>query len=223
MEQRRIAYDVLPLYKHLRQALQRDEGPPGARLALLRGYVRSVRQILMSGAGDAEDGGSTLYEAAVWHLLELFFLEPEASEGFVAEVGRWVIVLVAALQCFFAAARASGRPPSQQLQRVSKSQHADRPPASLTTRAPPTWFFARQLFAQWLRAHGGLLAGPSAPSLSERVDALRGSARLEAEPSYWPTLRRLLAVGQLEAVGGLLLAHPAYSADASGGAQVGGR
>lgn len=37
---------------------------------------------------DAEEGGYTLYEAAVWHLLELFFLEPESAEGFFAEVRR---------------------------------------------------------------------------------------------------------------------------------------
>lgn len=41
--------------------------------------------------------------------------------------------------------------------------------------------------------------------------------RVEADPAYWPLLRRLLATGQLEAAGELLLAHPAYAADASGG------
>jgi hypothetical protein len=48
---------------------------------------------------------------------------------------------------------------------------------------------------------------------------LKNPTRVEAEPQYWPVLRRLLAVGQLEAVGELLLAHPAYAAD-GGGAQV---
>ncbi|GBF94028.1 hypothetical protein Rsub_07296 [Raphidocelis subcapitata] len=160
MEQRRIAYDVLPLYRSLRQALQQDEAAPGARLALLRTYARSVRQILMTGGSDAEDGGCVLYEAAVWHLLELFFLEPEAAEGHFAE-----------------------------------------------------------LFGSWLATHGALLAAPGAPSLQERAEELRGAPRVDAEPSYWPLLARLLAVGQLEAAGGLLLAHPAYAAEAGGGVQ----
>ncbi|KAI8463575.1 MAG: Nup85 nucleoporin-domain-containing protein [Monoraphidium minutum] len=160
MEQRRIAYDVLPLYRNLRQALMADGGAPGARMAALRTYARDVRQILMAGGGgsdDAEEASTTPYEAGVWHLLELFFLEPEAGEGAFAE-----------------------------------------------------------LFANWLRLHGALLAGPAAATLAERVEALREAERIEADPSYWPTLRRLVAVGQLEAAGELLLAHPAY-ADADGG------
>jgi hypothetical protein len=133
-----------------------------------------------------------------------------------------------------------------------------------------------QLFAQWLRAHGALLTGAGAPSLAERLEALRGVSRcgvagsvagkaeaarqqrrprprvqvrrpsaalcdlplswptpvarlwlplfnrIEADPQYWPVLRRLLAVGQLEAAGELLLEHPAYAAEAGGGLQVRG-
>jgi hypothetical protein len=44
--------------------------------------------------------------------------------------------------------------------------------------------------------------------------------RIEADADYWPVLRRLLAAGQLEAAGELLLEHPAYAAEAGGGLQV---
>lgn len=71
-------------------------------------------------------------------------------------------------------------------------------------------FFA-EAFSAWLAEHGGLLCStPGYNTLAAAARDLGASARVDTEPSYWPTVQQLVLLGQLQAAADLLMAHPAY-------------
>lgn len=73
-------------------------------------------------------------------------------------------------------------------------------------------FFAED-FAAWLAEHGGLLCSTAGfRELAAEATRLGDLPRVDDEPSYWPTVQRLVLVGQLEVAAKLLMAHPAYQA-----------
>lgn len=68
-----------------------------------------------------------------------------------------------------------------------------------------------EAIAAWLAEHGGLLSStPGYDTLAADARRLAGAPRIDNEPTYWPTVQRLVLIGQLEAAGSLLMAHPAY-------------
>lgn len=71
-------------------------------------------------------------------------------------------------------------------------------------------FFA-EAFCAWLAEHGGLLCStPGYNALAAEARRLGDSARVDNDPSYWPTVQRLVLLGQLEVAAQLLMAHTAY-------------
>lgn len=73
-------------------------------------------------------------------------------------------------------------------------------------------FFA-EAFSAWLAEHGGLLCStPGYHVLAAEARRLSELPRVDSEPSYWPTVQRLVLLGQLELAVKLLMAHPAYAA-----------
>lgn len=74
----------------------------------------------------------------------------------------------------------------------------------------------------WLEQHGALLNAdnPGYDALLHQVLLLHDDPRREQNPAYWPTIQRLVAVGQLSRAAELLLLHPAYSAPEANRAQV---
>eukprot|EP00882_Tetradesmus_deserticola_P019765 GHRQ01021303.1.p1 GENE.GHRQ01021303.1~~GHRQ01021303.1.p1 ORF type:complete len:187 (+),score=66.66 GHRQ01021303.1:228-788(+) len=93
-EQRRIAYDVMPLYTQLRKRLQMlGPGRQQEAREAQREYSSGVLAVLTSNARDpaagpplGEEQLHVAYEAGLWQLLELFFLSSDTPEGFFAEV-----------------------------------------------------------------------------------------------------------------------------------------
>ncbi|KAF6253026.1 Nup85 nucleoporin-domain-containing protein [Scenedesmus sp. NREL 46B-D3] len=92
-EQRRIAYDVMPLYKQLRKKLHMlGSGRQQEAREALQEYSTGVLAILTANARDpaagpplGEESLLIAYEAGLWQLLELFFLSSDTPEGFFAE------------------------------------------------------------------------------------------------------------------------------------------
>lgn len=92
-EQRRTAYDIMPLYKNLRKKLHMlGSGRQQEAREALQEYSASVLNVLTSCASDpaagpprSEDLLQVAYEAGLWQLLELFFLSSDTPEGFFAE------------------------------------------------------------------------------------------------------------------------------------------
>jgi hypothetical protein len=63
----------------------------------------------------------------------------------------------------------------------------------------------------WLQQHGALLGSPPGyAGLAAEAARLVSEPRLEKDASYWPTIVRLAAVGQLTGAAELLLLHPVY-------------
>eukprot|EP00878_Enallax_costatus_P011131 GHUV01011624.1.p1 GENE.GHUV01011624.1~~GHUV01011624.1.p1 ORF type:complete len:740 (+),score=246.31 GHUV01011624.1:1146-3365(+) len=92
-QQRRVAYDIVPHYKQLRQALfQLGSERHQERKAALQDYSSNVLEILKGGRSDPSLGPPTdaaalhlAYEAGLWQLLDLFLLSEDTQEGFFAE------------------------------------------------------------------------------------------------------------------------------------------
>ncbi|KAF8073073.1 ema [Scenedesmus sp. PABB004] len=196
-EQRRIAYDIAPLYRCLRQTLALlGPGRQVEAKEALREYSAGVLDILTTNASDpaagppaSEEALQVAYEAGLWSLLELFFLSSDTPEGFFAE-----------------ARPARRRPPARPRGAVAR-----RPRRTLLP--PPPLHARAQAFAAWLGQHGGLMnATPGFHALAAEARRLAGLQRVDSEASYWPTLQRLVLTGQLEAGIALLTAHPAYAA-----------
>jgi len=211
MEQRRVAYDVLPLYRQIRRVLRSLEGsaapsdptgraaqplpPPTGALAVRRrdalcAYARAVRRVLESARVEA----------------------PPVSVGLGGDGGGG----------------GDGSAP------VPPPPPPPPPPPSAdalqTLYEASAWhllellcldpstssegFFA-EAFAAWFARHGPLLSTrPGAgwdPLLAARR-RLAAAPRPDADPSFWPLAARLAALGRLGEAAGVLLSHPAYRA-----------
>jgi len=64
---------------------------------------------------------------------------------------------------------------------------------------------------EWVAAHNCMFSAEQGfDTLACQREALLGDPRPDAAATYWPTIARLAALGQVAAAAELLLVHPAY-------------
>jgi hypothetical protein len=76
-----------------------------------------------------------------------------------------------------------------------------------------------QAFAGWVLQHGSLFNAdrPGFSQLHARAAELMQDPRVDTNPAYWPTVHRLVLLGQVELAGSLLARHPVMEASTQPG------
>jgi hypothetical protein len=192
MEQRRVAYDVLPLFRQIRRALAAADGGENATGvggsqadgSALRGrealcaYARAVRRVLESARPPAPTTAAAPENGAA-PAASPPLPTPEALQT-LYEASAWHLL---ELLCLDPLTSSEG-------------------------------FFA-EAFADWYARHGPLLStrpGPGWDGLLAARLRLAASPRPDADPGFWPLAARLAALGRLGEAADVLLSHPAYRA-----------
>jgi len=96
--ERRIAYDTLPLFKTLQRALKEAGKDRSSAGVAVLDFSRAVSDALANEDPGDEAAAETAREKALWDMLELFFATPRNPQGTAAEgLAQWLMRNQAAL------------------------------------------------------------------------------------------------------------------------------